>query len=522
MTIIYLSSKFDIRSLKDATSVIMDLIEVGSLINAQHAIDQLSDENPYKNFYQINLYRNQHKLFEGYELVQHELQKFAKSVIADFKDISVTRLYLNLLGEKAYLEFLLGKYATSLETLAISIKQFQKLSEDTQSQLNHELIFFEFTKGNVLLYKGDVEAAMTILKDLRNRLDPTKEKRLLGFVLNDIGDIYHRRGDLSKAIEYFNQSLLVKEDVGNPIDIAFSFNNLGSIYYEKGDLEEAKSLLERSLMLFRDRGNLLDAAFANDLLGLISFAMNDEDKAFTYLNTGLDLRKQSTNEVLMATSYIHLITACLSINQTEKARSYLPEMEEIANHSSSDIPKLYYHYALAIVYKMTPTMEAKVKAKQEFLKIITDATVNYQIVFSSMCHLCDLYLEEFTIFQNQETLNKAEEMIQKIVSHAKSTNSSIKMIESLILESKFELLDGKYEIAINILEHASLIANEQKLSGIEKRVNSELKAIENELEDLKNIMERNSNLIDRVVNLGVKDYIQHVGSLFYPRIGDSN
>lgn len=58
---------------------------------------------------------------------------------------------------------------------------------------------------------------------------------------NNIGLIYHFKGDFGQALDYHQKSLANREKILGPEhpDIAASFNNIGLIYNYKGDHDKA-------------------------------------------------------------------------------------------------------------------------------------------------------------------------------------------------------------------------------------------------------------------------------------------
>jgi tetratricopeptide (TPR) repeat protein len=48
--------------------------------------------------------------------------------------------------------------------------------------------------------------------------------------LNGIGNIYRAQGDYPQALEYYQRSLAIKEDIGNKKGIAASLNKIAGIY----------------------------------------------------------------------------------------------------------------------------------------------------------------------------------------------------------------------------------------------------------------------------------------------------
>ena len=82
---------------------------------------------------------------------------------------------------------------------------------------------------------------------------------------NNIGAIYNNQGEahpnpsqkeglLNKALEYFNKSLNIREEIGDKEGMAGSFTNIGSLYFENNNIAKAKTELEKGYKLSKELG----------------------------------------------------------------------------------------------------------------------------------------------------------------------------------------------------------------------------------------------------------------------------
>ncbi|MCB0408777.1 MAG: tetratricopeptide repeat protein, partial [Flavobacteriales bacterium] len=72
-----------------------------------------------------------------------------------------------------------------------------------------------------------------IKKALKNNVSEKERFSLLkskALALNNIGYIYDNKGDIPKALEYFHESLKIKEEINDKQGIASSYNNIGMLY----------------------------------------------------------------------------------------------------------------------------------------------------------------------------------------------------------------------------------------------------------------------------------------------------
>jgi tetratricopeptide (TPR) repeat protein len=66
--------------------------------------------------------------------------------------------------------------------------------------------------------------------------------------------VHHDKGDLDKALEYYDRSLAIREELGDKYGMGYSLNNIGNVYYDKGDYKKAEEHLEKSLAMQKEIG----------------------------------------------------------------------------------------------------------------------------------------------------------------------------------------------------------------------------------------------------------------------------
>lgn len=86
------------------------------------------------------------------------------------------------------------------------------------------------------------------------RLEEKRGVRMDAGTLNSLGIMYVETGNYSKAIECFEQSLLLSREMGDRVSEVSILNNLGSAYGKTGDLVRAVELYEHALLINREIG----------------------------------------------------------------------------------------------------------------------------------------------------------------------------------------------------------------------------------------------------------------------------
>jgi tetratricopeptide (TPR) repeat protein len=119
-------------------------------------------------------------------------------------------------------------------------------------------------------------------------------------LLNNIAVIYKDKGELDKALSYYEESLSLKT---NEKDKAPIYNNIALIYYEKGDYQKAVEYFQKAIEIAEKYGDYHGASMYKLNLGNTYRNMKDYENAEKYLSEGLEGAKKVGDKYWEATGY---------------------------------------------------------------------------------------------------------------------------------------------------------------------------------------------------------------------------
>lgn len=96
-------------------------------------------------------------------------------------------------------------------------------------------------------------------------------------------------GNYPKALDCFNKSLKIDEQLGDQEGIAASLANIGNIYINQGDYPRALDYHTRSLKLREQMGDQRGTVISLNNIGRIYREQGDSPKALSYCQKGYDL-----------------------------------------------------------------------------------------------------------------------------------------------------------------------------------------------------------------------------------------
>jgi tetratricopeptide (TPR) repeat protein len=176
-------------------------------------------------------------------------------------------------------------------------------------------------------------------------------KKSMTTALNNIGYYYSVIGENKTAIENYQNSLRLCEEIGNKKGIALAYNNIASILQAEGKDKEAMEYYNRSLSIRKEIRDTSGMSEVMGNIGVIYFYAGDMQKALEFYNNALQMdyrRKdvkgagfwlynianiyEKTGDLVKALEYFHE-----SLRYTEKGG----EKTEIADRLNA-IGLIYY------------------------------------------------------------------------------------------------------------------------------------------------------------------------------------
>ena len=189
--------------------------------------------------------------------------------------------------------------------------------------------------GYIYSLQGQVKEALDYFNRSLKIEEDIDDKEGVASSLNHIGLIYNNQGKVKEAVDYYSRSLKIREEIGDEKGIALSLNNIGTIYNDKGQVKEALVYYKRSLKIYEDIDDKEGVALSFNNIGLI---YNDQGKikeALDYYDRSLKIRDEIGDKKGVAFSLNNIASLYASQGKTKEALacydSSLKILEEIGN-----------------------------------------------------------------------------------------------------------------------------------------------------------------------------------------------
>ncbi|MDO6852287.1 tetratricopeptide repeat protein [Cellulophaga lytica] len=168
---------------------------------------------------------------------------------------------------------------------------------------------------------------------------PSKDlKRSINVSLNSIGNLYHSLEQYNLAINRYNASLKIEEELGNKLGLAINYQNIGEALEEQGKLEEALEKYRTSLAYNEEIDSDKGQVICNNSIAQVYLKQNKTKKAIVLLETALVGAKQIGDKYITAFVEANMGWAYMQLNKIEKAENHIKRSLEIGKDQG--IPRI--------------------------------------------------------------------------------------------------------------------------------------------------------------------------------------
>lgn len=167
-------------------------------------------------------------------------------------------------------------------------------------------------------------------KNLKNVTSTNKKEyasrlfyiKYLASSLNNIGYLYNMQGNTTKALEYFQKSLLLQEEINDQKGIAESLNNMGVIYQNQSDIPKALECYHRSLRIQENIKDKSGIASSLNNIGAIYQNQNEVSKALEFFKKSLRIQEEINDQIGLAYTLNNMGRIYDAQNNFNKALEY--------------------------------------------------------------------------------------------------------------------------------------------------------------------------------------------------------
>lgn len=207
---------------------------------------------------------------------------------------------------------------------------------------------------------------------------------------NSMGNIYLALKQFDMALNLFQKSVLIENELNNKLGLAINHQNIGYALEEKGKLDEALHNYNTSLSYNEEINSKVGKVICYNSIGKIYIKKGQYDKAFSLIEQAMKMALELGDQFYIATSYNNLGWVQLNMTQLEDAQNNLNQALKIAqeyNLKSSEIEAFAHlselhskkqNYKLAFEYYKKSQNLDKILTNDRNIQYVNDLILKYE------------------------------------------------------------------------------------------------------------------------------------------------
>lgn len=254
----------------------------------------------------------------------------------------------------------------------------------------------------------------------------TNIKRSIAVSQNSMGNIYLALKQYDPALNQFNKSLIIEQEVDNKLGLAINYHNIGYAKEGKGLLTEALSDYEKSLDYNNQINSDVGRAICLNSIGEIYVKQGDYDKAMDFITRALEKAELVNDQFYIASSNASLGWVLSKQNNLNTAEEKLNKAIRLSTKYNLKLTEAEARKHLAEVNKKQGKFDAALDQYQNASAIENNITSGHN-------------------------LNYVNDLIVKYESESKSNTIKALTDENEIVKSRLERFQTFLIIAASLL-----------------------------------------------------------------------
>jgi len=184
-------------------------------------------------------------------------------------------------------------------------------------------------EGYALMQKGNLDLALELYERSLKISEEIQDKKGHANALNNLGIVHNRLGNYNQAINYYKRSLHFWEETGDQKMKAGTLINMGNIHHNRSQYVEALDYFRQGERICNEIGEkgFLGNALVN--MGMVYASLGDFQKAIFVLEGGLKIQRELGNKRHTANALIHIGDVYWDMAEYSSALEYYKSALEI-------------------------------------------------------------------------------------------------------------------------------------------------------------------------------------------------
>ena len=308
------------------------------------------------------------------------------------------------------------------------------------------------TQGALFYFEYNYEKALEYYEKSLKISEEIGYKKGMESSYSYIATIYLSNNNYKKALEYNEKTFKIYEEVGDKRGMMRYLGNIGGIYKRMSNYEKAREYFEKSLKISEEIGDKKGMEISYSLIGGMYIDQGNNEKALEYFEKSLKTSDEIGDKRVMVDSYN--ITGFIYYKQGnyEKALEHYEKSLKIEEELGDKRGIGYTFHSIGLIYKDQGNYEKGLEYYQKSFEIFEE--------IGNKGGMMTYYEGIGVIYREQGNYDKALEYLEKCIKTSEELGDKIRMGSSLGNIGLIYKEQGNYDKALEYYEKCLKISEE--------------------------------------------------------------
>lgn len=367
----------------------------------------------------------------------------------------------------------------------------QLFATDSPAIDAHDNISPLLQQAQQLVFKNP-DSAFILIEQARLTDGYAADENAQGLAYYLLGNIHLVKGQYPNALEYYEKSLAIRQEIQDFAGVSDLYSNIGIIYARMGDQETYLSYLQKTLQIDREMGNEHMVAVDYNNIGNVYLNSDEPHEALSYYKKALEYAAIQTDSSLLYAIYGNVGNVFMLLEKHDTAMVFSQQAIQIAEQTNNS-------FELGTAYKNHALLFSKLEQYDSAL-FYYDAAIQILETTGDKSRLAGVLNDKAGLMISMEDASQAIAIATKSLSISEAINDMVLKSEALeIYALGFEIL-GDYKAALSYRKSYAVLNDSLNISGKEAALQKMMRRFEvNEKKreimqlEMKNELERSRN-----------------------------
>jgi tetratricopeptide (TPR) repeat protein len=319
------------------------------------------------------------------------------------------RIFHNL----ARAEQVLGKTAKAIEHYEKALAQCPEVNPQEEPEIAKEFAAIVNNLATLLMQQGDVKRAMELYQQSLDIHDQIGNAQGKAATLHAMASVYVQQGDVKRAMELYQQSLDIKEQIGNAQGKAATLHQMASVYVQQGDVKRAMELYQQSLDIEDQIGDARGKAATLHAMASVYVQQGDVKRAMELYQQSLDIKEQIGNTQGKAATLHQMASVYVQQGDVKRAMELYQQSLDIEDQIGNARGKAATLHEMASVYVQQGDVKRAMELYQQSLDI-HDQIGNAQGKAATLHQMASAYVQQGDVKRAMELYQQSLDIEDQI------------------------------------------------------------------------------------------------------------